>query len=452
MIPDSYYGYAQGRESGGNPLATNPRSSSRGLYGFIDGTWDSLRKKYPEAGLTADGRGNADQEARAMKLFTRENAGVLQANGHEPSQNNLYLAHRFGSGGALKALSSPSDAYVSDIFPEVMSANPDLKGKRIADITGNKPMADPMQAAMQPPSSSVIVPSVQPRRRASAGPDLGMLSSRIVADGPGALFTAAPGHEQSPVEGVADAAERAGIYLSSIGNPEALKGLAALNANKDKYSTQFDKDNGLLLRTNTKTGATDVSPVPGWQEKVDPTVLKGLSEDWSTKYAPLQYAAERSAYFKKAIDEGRLNLDAMTRAKAAIESGTGTSSPETQLYNEYQQFRQQLANDSLRLNKGVQTEGDALRAMMEQGGGLSGWDANSMSKALHNFTVKAGKVSQDSARAQLDSYGGAYQNGAAFAPYRQKLNEWQGWHDDYNKTYEKGSQQPQRPPLSSFQK
>lgn len=68
-------------ESGGNPNARNPNSSATGPGQFLDGTWADLMQRHPELGLTADGRTDPAQVAKALPVFTRDNAATLQSEG-----------------------------------------------------------------------------------------------------------------------------------------------------------------------------------------------------------------------------------------------------------------------------------------------------------------------------------------------------------------------------------
>lgn len=160
-VPAGYYDYAAQRESGGDPNAQNPLSSASGLYQFINSTRADVAKR--------NGIDPSDDSA-LMKAFTSENAAHLQNAGYAPTTPNLYLAHRFGPAGAVKALGSAPGASAASVFPaNVMQANPDLQNKNISDLTGNPTMAGPQY----PPQPD---------------PNQGALNGQQVAGGPGALF------------------------------------------------------------------------------------------------------------------------------------------------------------------------------------------------------------------------------------------------------------------------
>lgn len=155
-IPTDYMQYAMARESGGDPNAQNPRSSASGLFQFTNGTADTVRLQHPELGLTSDWKNDPQQSPIGMQAFTQDNAKQLSAGGYPVNNNTLYLAHRFGADGAIKALNADVSAPVSSVFNAgVMKANPDLANKKIGDLyggtpaTGNTPMPSPMDVAQQ---------------------------------------------------------------------------------------------------------------------------------------------------------------------------------------------------------------------------------------------------------------------------------------------------------------
>jgi len=65
------------------------------------------------------------------------------------------------------------------------------------------------------------------------------------------------------------------------------------------------------------------------------------------------------------IESGELNLGPVTNATSQALNALGISTPNSANFAEFQSTVQKLVNDSLRLNKGVQTEGDAQRAATE---------------------------------------------------------------------------------------
>lgn len=122
-------------ESGGRLDAKNPLSSATGLYQPLQGTWNAVAKKYPELGLTADGRGSREQQERFIRRFTYDNGKALASAGIPVTNGTMYAAHFLGAGGAKRVLrADPSTPISRLVGSDVMSANPFLKGMTVGDF------------------------------------------------------------------------------------------------------------------------------------------------------------------------------------------------------------------------------------------------------------------------------------------------------------------------------
>ncbi|CAK0773654.1 hypothetical protein WCLP8_5030012 [uncultured Gammaproteobacteria bacterium] len=90
-------------ESDLNPLASNPKSSARGLYQFMTrpgGSWS----EFGNGASVFDPEANADAGMR----YTLRNAQYLRDKlGREPNPREIALAHQQGPGGALALLTNP---------------------------------------------------------------------------------------------------------------------------------------------------------------------------------------------------------------------------------------------------------------------------------------------------------------------------------------------------------
>lgn len=118
-------------ESGGDPMAKNPRSSATGLGQFIDSTWlDQVAKYRPDlAGLPQDQilalRNNPDISKEMVQHYGDENGAKLRAAGLPDNDGTRYLSHFAGPGGARAVLSAdPSTPVVQVLQPGQVSANP----------------------------------------------------------------------------------------------------------------------------------------------------------------------------------------------------------------------------------------------------------------------------------------------------------------------------------------
>lgn len=116
-----------GMESGFDTAAKSKTSSAKGAFQFTDAT----RKRY---GLSENA--TLQEQAAAFNKLTSDNLNQLRGGlGREPSNQELYLAHHFGAGGANQLLKADKNAPVSDVVDQkVIDANPYMKGKTVGEI------------------------------------------------------------------------------------------------------------------------------------------------------------------------------------------------------------------------------------------------------------------------------------------------------------------------------
>jgi hypothetical protein len=101
-------------------------SSATGLYQFIDKTWKGMVAKYGAKYGIAPNTPPSDPRANVLMgaEFLKENSEYLSGRiGRQPTDNDLYLAHFMGKGGAVKLLTSSPTDNAAQIFPEQAAAN-----------------------------------------------------------------------------------------------------------------------------------------------------------------------------------------------------------------------------------------------------------------------------------------------------------------------------------------
>jgi len=90
-----------------DPNAKNPKSSARGLFQILDGTWD---------GLGGGDRNSVDRQVELGVKNIGETRDAMRAGlGRAPQPWEVYLGHQQGAGGALKLLQNP-EAKAVDIL------------------------------------------------------------------------------------------------------------------------------------------------------------------------------------------------------------------------------------------------------------------------------------------------------------------------------------------------
>lgn len=165
-----YLASIRAAESGGDDTARNPRSTATGRYQFTEGTWATLMRSNPELGLTPAGRLDPEQQERAIRAFTAENAATLRRNGLRDSNQNLYAAHFLGAGGAVEfvkgAEANPDAQAAALVGPGVAVANREVffrpdgtaksagevyawMGRKAGGTSGGNPMLPEVVKALQ---------------------------------------------------------------------------------------------------------------------------------------------------------------------------------------------------------------------------------------------------------------------------------------------------------------
>lgn len=108
-------------ESGGNAHARNPNSSAKGIFQFIDSTWQ------------ASGGGDVwdvATQARNVVRLTQANERTLRSVlRREPTAGEYYLAHFAGPGGAAAVLEASAGTHLRDIpiMRAAMRSNPHIR-------------------------------------------------------------------------------------------------------------------------------------------------------------------------------------------------------------------------------------------------------------------------------------------------------------------------------------
>ena len=189
-IGPDYYASIRAAESGGNDTAKNPNSTATGRYQFIQSTWDGLRAKHPELGLTANGRLDPEQQERAIRAFTEDNAKTLIRAGVAVTNGTLYAAHFLGAGTAAKVLRAGLDQSMSSLVGAgVMAANKFLNGKTVGDFiawaedkAGGQAPQPAGQPGGQPGGVRALLAIEDPDVRASAMQEYQLWSGQFAAE------------------------------------------------------------------------------------------------------------------------------------------------------------------------------------------------------------------------------------------------------------------------------
>jgi hypothetical protein len=130
------------------------------------------------------------------------------------------------------------------------------------------------------------------------------------------------------------------------------------------------------------------------EEAANKPLRTDLAKDEEADYAKASEArnlAIEANNYVTSIKRGDIKFGLKDRATLAVMSAAGSNDPDVVARNDFERFKIRLVNESLRLNKGTQTEGDAQRSIKELQGAESAVDA---AKSINTLAeLNARKVS-----------------------------------------------------------
>lgn len=413
MLQPNYVDYVIGRESGGDPTAKNPRSSAFGLGQFIDSTWADMAQRYPGQ-ITMEGRNDPAQQRLATELYGKQNAELLMQNGIEPTNANVYATHFLGPGAALKALKAdPSSPMSALLDPKALEANPQLAGQTVSQF--RQGLEGPRNSA-QPGSPQPLAPAPQPQGGMQQVVPPGASAGR----GP-SLFSNPQGWWNSPRSG--DDISHAGIALMAMSNPEAAKVLLA-QQQQGQGGNAFDShmdSNGNIIRVNKRTGEVLTARSPTFQPKIPEGALKN-SEESLKSAGGAAWINSQAEQVLRDIQSGDLKLGVLNNWKNYGKNLTGLSDAESQAYARFERVVKDMANTQLLAAKGVQTEGDAYRAMQQFIAGAGKYDEKTMIDSLGNV-INKGRMDLGRVQAGLNAHKSTYGD-TSFKHYDEQLGKY----------------------------
>ena len=119
------------QESSFNPSAKpidkktgKPLSSAKGLYQFLNSTWDDMTSKYSK-NFPELLKGPLDPLASAIAgaLYIKENGRYLASKNIPVTGTSIYAAHFLGPGGASNLFSADPSADASKVLPKAAASN-----------------------------------------------------------------------------------------------------------------------------------------------------------------------------------------------------------------------------------------------------------------------------------------------------------------------------------------
>lgn len=104
-------------------------------------------------------------------------------------------------------------------------------------------------------------------------------------------------------------------------------------------------------------GAIPSKPIP-------PVIQKAEDADYESGQSAINLAIDANKYLNT-IKSGAIKFGPLDKLSTSVRGAFGSESPDVTARNDFESFKTRLVNESLRLNKGTQTEGDAVRSANE---------------------------------------------------------------------------------------
>ena len=118
-----------------------------------------------------------------------------------------------------------------------------------------------------------------------------------------------------------------------------------------------------------------------------PGIQKAEDADYDASTAAINLANDADKYLTS-IKSGNIKFGIKDKISIAARSAMGSNDPDVVARNDFERFKTTLVNESLRLNKGTQTEGDAARAAKELQGAESAADAGKAIQTLRDLNAR----------------------------------------------------------------
>jgi hypothetical protein len=172
---------------------------------------------------------------------------------------------------------------------------------------------------------------------------------------------------------------------------------------KSMYDRSTDAQGNLVwLPKDPKMSVLDAmgKPIQGYkapinQKPIPTTIQKAEDDDYEAGQAAANLANDANRYLNS-IKRGNIPFGLRARAFVGASNIVGSDNPEVIARNDFERFKTQLVNESLRLNKGTQTEGDAVRAAKELQGAESAADAGKAIQVLRDLNARKAQDLQSS--------------------------------------------------------
>lgn len=295
-------------------------------------------------GMNAATRGDYLNDPRLALAMELRKAGSSTTPVHTPME------------GLARALQGVVGGYSDYLTREDYKQKGNDLTSALSTAMQNKAVTQGVKPFVNPDTGETLVPAVEPGH---AGLAAALKSTPQYADNQ-YIQDAAQGYEQKAMDDKVKlqnkVLETQTLFPYELAKAEAMGGIKAQQP-PSGYRNTGDGRLAPIPGGPADPTAKPVKPMPA-------TALKMQNEDLDAIGTVSAINADLGA-FKGQLENGKLDLGLFTNMLNSGRNMVGRSTEESRNYASFKSTLNKLRNDSLRLNKGVQTEGDAVRAWDE---------------------------------------------------------------------------------------
>lgn len=282
-----------------------------------------------------------------------------------------------------------------------------LKPLRLLGAAGGAPEEDPFKIFLDDPtipanvktlanqySSSFTKGMIDPEKVDTKVKELADMTQRIQQ------------FEQNQAQIKANQDVMESLKRQGLENTQGFLAIAQSNQKLAEQNAKFQQSQKVEEANRKRQDAAEKEDTKK-QAVIDRKVLaikKEEEEDFNQASEARNLAVEANDYVNS-IKAGSIKFGLKDRASIAARSALGSSDPDVVARNDFERFKTRLVNESLRLNKGTQTEGDAQRSVKELQSAESAVDAAKAINKLAELNAKKvadKKASLERRRANLN--------------------------------------------------
>jgi len=152
---------------------------------------------------------------------------------------------------------------------------------------------------------------------------------------------------------------------------------------RDEANRNFQRE----LQSNNQEFKRTMAEITQSTKPLPAGIQKAEDADYDSAQAAINLATDADKYLTS-IKSGNIKFGLKDRMSITARSALGSNDPDVIARNDFERFKTTLVNESLRLNKGTQTEGDAARAAKELQSAESAADAGKAIQTLRDLNAR----------------------------------------------------------------